>query len=70
MEFPFTMETYVFEQVLTHGQGSNDPPFLSIYYSKHKLQTNCQERRTVTSMTTNDSNWDFHLQWKSIGLKE
>ena len=70
MEFPFTMETYVFEQVLTHGQGSNDPPFLSIYYSKHKLQTNCQERRTVTSMTMNDSNWDFHLQWKSIDLKD
>ena len=43
---------------------------LSIYDSKHNLQTSCQERRMVTAMTMNDSNWDFHLQWKSIDLKQ
>ena len=31
LEFGFTMETYVFEDVLQLGQGSNEPPSLSIY---------------------------------------
>ena len=55
------METFVFEEVLKHGQVSNDTPS-SIYYSKLNLQIQCQERRMITAMTVDDSNWYHYLQ--------
>ena len=44
LEFTFTMETYVFEELLKNDQGSNDIPSLSIHYSKPNLQIKCQGR--------------------------
>ena len=55
------METFVFEEVLKHGQGSIDTPS-SIYYSKLYLQIQYQETRMITAMTADDSNWYHHLQ--------